>query len=107
MGSKEKLYCVFIDYEKAFDKVDRSFLWQKLMLEKVRSKLVKTLNAMYSVVKSCVRHRSAYSRFFHSYIGLKQGDPCSPILSMLFINDIVQHIKADSNDIFTVDNMQL
>ena len=66
LGSKEKLYCVFIDYEKAFDKVDRSFLWQKLILEKVSSKLVKTLNAMYSVVKSCVRHRSAYSRFFHS-----------------------------------------
>ena len=84
LGSKEKLYCAFIDYEKAFDKVDRSFLWQKLMLEKVRSKLVKTLNAMYSVVRSCVRHRSAYSSFFHSYIGLKQGDPCSPILSMLF-----------------------
>ena len=34
LGSKEKLYCVFIDYEKAFDKVDRSFLWQKLILEK-------------------------------------------------------------------------
>ena len=26
---------------------------------------------------------------------------------MLFINDIVQSIKADSNDIFTVDDMQL
>ena len=26
---------------------------------------------------------------------------------MLFINDIVQNIKADSNDIFTVDDMQL
>ena len=26
---------------------------------------------------------------------------------MLFINDIVQNIKADSNDIFTVDGMQL
>ena len=51
LGSKEKLYCVFIDYKKAFDKVDRSFLWQKLILEKVSSKLVKTLNAMYSVVK--------------------------------------------------------
>ena len=34
LGSKEKLYCVFIDYEKAFDKVDRSFLWQKLILIK-------------------------------------------------------------------------
>ena len=64
-------------------------------------------DTMHLVVKSCVRHRSAYSLFFHSYIGLKQGDPSSPILFMLFINDIVQNIKSDSNDIFTVDDMQL
>ena len=36
----EKLYCVFVDYEKAFDKVDRSLLWHKLLKEKVSSKLV-------------------------------------------------------------------
>ena len=35
--SKEKIYFVFIDYEKAFDKVDKSFLRQKLVLEKVSS----------------------------------------------------------------------
>ena len=36
----EKLYCVFIDYEKAFDKIDRSLLWQKLLSEQVSSKFV-------------------------------------------------------------------
>ena len=34
----EKLYCVFIDYEKAFDRIDRSLLWHKLIFEKVSSK---------------------------------------------------------------------
>ena len=29
LNTGEKLY--FIDYEKCFDKVDRSFLWQKLL----------------------------------------------------------------------------
>ena len=41
-----------------------------------------------SVVKSCVRYRSSTSRVFNSYNGLKQGDPSSPLLFMLFINDI-------------------
>ncbi|MEW8545253.1 MAG: reverse transcriptase family protein, partial [Candidatus Thiodiazotropha sp.] len=28
LSKGQKLYCVFIDYEKCFDKIDRTFLWQ-------------------------------------------------------------------------------
>ena len=107
LGMGEKLYCVFIDYEKAFDKIDRSFLWQKLLKEQVSGKFVNALRSMYTVVKSCVRYRSNTSRFFNSYNGLKQGDPSSPLLFMLFINDIIQNINTDLNDIFTIDEMRL
>ena len=102
----EKLYCVFIDYEKAFDKIDRSFLWQKLLTEQV-SGFVNALSSMYTVVKSCVKYGSNTSRFFNSYNGLKQGDPSSPLLFMLFINDIVQNINTNLDDIFTIDELQL
>ena len=44
LDSKQKLYCVFIDFEKAFDKIDRMALWHKLILENVSSKIVKALN---------------------------------------------------------------
>ena len=107
LGMGEKLYCVFIDYEKAFDKIDRSFLWQKLLKEQVSGKFVNALRSMYTVVKSCVRYRSNTSRFFNSYNGLKQGDPSSPLLFMLFINDNIQNINTDLNDIFTIDEMRL
>ena len=107
LGMGGKLYCVFIDYEKAFDKIDRTFLWQKLLKEKVSGKFVNALRSMYTVVKSCVRYRSNTSRFFNSYNGLKQGDPSSPLLFMLFINDIKQNINTDLNDIFTIDEMRL
>ena len=50
MGGKLKLYCIFIDYEKAFDKIDRSFLWQKLLKEQVSGKFVNVLRSMYTVV---------------------------------------------------------
>ena len=97
LSAGEKLYCVFIDYEKAFDKVNRTFLWQKLISENISSKFVTALRAMYSVVRSCVRFKSAKSRFFTSYNGLKQGDPSSPLLFMLFINDIIQNIHVGLN----------
>ena len=70
LGAREKLYCVFIDYEKAFDKIDRAFLWQKLYREQVSSKLIKALRSMYTVVKSCIGYQSSFSRFFNSYNGL-------------------------------------
>ena len=38
LNSSGKLYCAFIDYEKCFDKVDRSLLWQKLLKENVSCK---------------------------------------------------------------------
>ena len=103
----EKLYCVFIDYEKAFDKINRSFLWQKLLAENVSSKFVEALRSMYSVVKSCVRYSSSNSRFFTSNNGLKQGDPSSPLLFMLFINDIIHNIHAGLEKIFTIDDLEL
>ena len=107
LNTGEKLYCVFIDYEKCFDKIDRSFLWHKLISENVSSKLVTAIKSMYTTVKSCVRFKSTYSSFFDSYAGLKQGDPSSPLLFMLFVNDIIGNINADLGNIFTLNEMKL
>ena len=64
LSKGQKLYCVFIDYEKCFDKIDRAFLWQKLLSQNVSCKLVRAIKSMYSVVKSCVRYKSCYFTFF-------------------------------------------
>ena len=42
--SGEKLYCCFIDYEKAFERIYTPLLWRTLIFEKVSSQLVKALN---------------------------------------------------------------
>ena len=78
LSISQRIYCMFIDYEKCFDKIDRSLLWQKLLAEHISSKLVKAIKSTYTTVKSCVKYRSSYSKFFDSSIGLKQGDPSSP-----------------------------
>jgi hypothetical protein len=33
LSEGDKLYCAFIDYGKAFDRVDRNMLWHKLIKE--------------------------------------------------------------------------
>ena len=45
----QKLYSVFIDYEKCFDRINRVFLWQKLLAENVSSKMTNALRAIYTI----------------------------------------------------------
>ena len=107
INSGEKLYCCFIDYEKAFDRIDRPLLWHKLIFEKVSSKLVKALKSMYDVVRACIRYKSLHSRFFNSYTGLKQGDPSSPLLFMMFINDLIDNMNSNLENVFTTNELVL
>ena len=107
LNAGQKLYCVFIDYEKCFDKIDRTYLWQKLLAEDISSKLVNAIKSMYTTVKSCVKYNSTYSNFFDSSVGLKQGDPSSPLLFMFFVNDIVQNINTNLQNVFTINELKL
>ena len=47
LNSGQKLYSVFIDYEKCFDNINRAFLWQKLLSQNVSTKITKVIKAMY------------------------------------------------------------
>jgi hypothetical protein len=62
---------------------------------------------MYTTVKSCVRYNSTYSDFFNSHIGLKQGDPSSPLIFMSFVNDLIDNINTDLEGIFTIYELKL
>ena len=63
LNSSGTLYCTFIDYEKCFDKVDRSLLWQKLLKENVSCKFVKAVKSMYATIKLCIKYKNSYSHF--------------------------------------------
>ena len=43
-------------------------------------KYAQTLQSMYSTVKSCVRFNGTLGELFDSYMGVKQGEPLSPLL---------------------------
>ena len=92
LNSKEKLYCIFIDLEAGFDKIDRLKLWNKLIMQRISCKMVRALKAMYSTVKACIRYNQSYSDFIDSNFGVKQGDPSSPMLFMMFIKDCLPHL---------------
>ena len=103
----KKLYTVFIDYEKCFDKINRTLLWQKLLSQNISSKMVNAVKAMYSTVKAAVKFNNHVSSTIDSYFGVKQGDPNSSLLFIMFVNDILENINVEIDGIFTIDEFRL
>ena len=64
LSKRKRLYCGFLDYEKAFDKIDRAFLWHKLLEENVCGKMISVIKNMYISAKSCVMVKNDISDFF-------------------------------------------
>ena len=52
---RKKLYCAFIDYQKAFDLVDMSSLWTKLIQYNINGRIMKIIYNMYDSTKACVK----------------------------------------------------
>ena len=84
LAQKKKLIVTFIDYEKAFDKVDHGLLWQKLGQAKVTGKVLRVIQDLYQKTKACVRVNGELTETFHCNIGVRQGDNLSPLLFKIF-----------------------
>ena len=87
LGAKKKLYCCFIDYSKAFDSLSRNLMYFKLVRCGVRCKLFSVIKSMYENSVSCVKFKGEFSEIFSVEKGVLQGEPLSPMLFSLFLND--------------------
>ena len=102
LSKKKRLLCAFLDYEKAFDKVDRAFLWLKLMNHNINGRILNVVRNMYSTAKSCIMTNGECSNFFDTHIGVRQGENLSPILFSLFLNDMKGYLE---NETFKLDTI--
>ena len=102
---KHKVFCAFVDFRKAFDKVIRRILWYKLLLSGLSSKFISIVKSVYESVRLRIRTDGNLSNAFDNFLGVKQGELLSPLLFLFFINDIIQDIHADDSDgIFKLNN---
>ena len=60
----QRIYCAFVDYKKAFDLVNRSFLWTKLISSGINGNVIRVIFNMYYNAKSCVKKGGAAFRLF-------------------------------------------
>lgn len=81
-------YAAFVDFSKAYDRVNRQLLWNKMHAFGVRGTMMLAIQSIYKDVKCCVRVNGANTDWFDVNTGLKQGCLLSPLLFNIFINDL-------------------
>ena len=85
---KQKLFVAFIDFRKAYDRVNRTLLFLKLQRIGIKGLFYHNIKKLNSVVSYLVKYHSGHLEAIHSKYGLKQGGVLSAILFNLYIDDI-------------------
>ena len=96
LSRHKRLYCAFVDYEKAFDTVNRNLLWNKLLVYGINGTFLRVVKKLYENAKACVRNNQReLSNHFPCKTGVRQGDNLSPLLFALYVNDLENNLKEN------------
>ena len=93
----KKLYTCFVDFKKAFDSVWHAALFRKLENKGINGNFLNIIKSIYELTECAVKIDNKTTKYFRYEKGVQQGNPLSPLLFNLFINDIFAAIKNDSN----------
>ena len=80
--SKFPGYIVLVDFQKAFDTIEWSFLIECLKSYNFGSNFIKWIKIFYNNIQSCVGNNGFYSGYFN-LTGIKQGCPISALLFIM------------------------
>lgn len=93
LAKHKKVYCAFVDLEKAYDRVDRKELWKVLSEYGLESRLIQALKSLYEDSRACVRIDGVYTDWFGISRGVRQGCVASPWLFNLFLDSCMKGLK--------------
>ncbi|KAK3521466.1 hypothetical protein QTP70_005778 [Hemibagrus guttatus] len=94
-GQRE-LHCVFVDLEKAYDRVPREELWYCMRKSGVAEKYVRVVQDMYERSRTVVRCAVRQTEEFKVEVGLHQGSALSPFLFAIVMDQLSEEVRQES-----------
>ena len=88
---------MFLDFEKAFDMIEWSFIRRTFQHFGFGSSMLKWLNPFYCRPESCFLNNGWASDFFEIQRGVRQGCPLSPYLFVLSVEVLAKAIRQNKS----------
>ena len=89
------VYGLFLDASKAFDRINYSHLFKKLISKTLHGLYIRSLLNMYTNSKLIVKWNNVLSKPFKCSNGVKQGGVLSPILFAIYIDDLLKELRCN------------
>ena len=93
---KGRMYGLYVDFSKAFDRVPHKMLFSQLMKIGLHGDMLKTIMDMYSKLESCVQSENSLTKTFKCKLGTRQGCMLSPLLFALYLNQYIEMCQLEN-----------
>ena len=93
-GQRE-LHCVFVDLQKAYDRVLWEELWYCMRKSEIVEKYVQLVQDMYEGSETVVRCAIGTTKSFQVKVGLHQGSALSPFLFAVIMDRLTNEVRRE------------
>ena len=95
-GRPRATLCIYVDQEKAYDRVPREELWYCTRKSGMKKKYVRLVQDMYEGSETMVRCEVGTTESFKVKVGLQQGSALSPFLFAVIMDKLTDGVRRNT-----------